>query len=263
MPDFDEIWEQLPKAQQQKMVAMVLNYPNNPTGAMASEAYLEKTLRFADKHNLLVLSDMAYAEYGYFDPQGQLHRPPSVLQIAQKMGLSHRVMEFWTMSKLGLSGDRVGFAISGSNDRIAELSHFRGFVNAANIPKYIEVAVAQFLNDPVRMDQFVLAQNKRYWEKWHTMDAAMQNINWPTARPEGSHFAPFYYYTPLPSPDRSHIHGSREMALRLLKEAGVLSIPSDDFKVDGSMRFALTQPLAGVQEALHRMKTTGFDFSSI
>ena len=97
-----------------KPIAIVVCYPSNPTAQIATLEYYEKVVRFAEKHDILILSDLAYSEI-YFGETP----PPSMLQVG---GAKDRTIEFTSMSKTySMAGFRVGFA-AGSERLVAALA---------------------------------------------------------------------------------------------------------------------------------------------
>ena len=122
-----------------KPSALVLNYPANPTAAVADCDFYREVVAFAKKHELIILSDLAYAEI-YFEGEP----PPSILEIPGAMDIA---VEFTTLSKTyAMPGWRVGFAV-GNERLIHALTRVKSYLDyGAYTP--IQVAAAAALNGP-------------------------------------------------------------------------------------------------------------------
>ena len=122
-----------------KPSALVLNYPANPTALVADLDFYKEVVAFARKHELLVLSDLAYAEI-YFEGEP----PPSILQVPGAMDIA---VEFTTLSKTyAMPGWRVGFAV-GNERLIHALTRVKSYLDYGAFTP-IQVAAAAALNGP-------------------------------------------------------------------------------------------------------------------
>ena len=100
LPDFDEI----PKSIAKKAKLMFLNYPNNPTGAVADKRFLEKAVGFAEENDILICQDFAYSEVAYDN-----YKAPSIFQIP---GAKRVAVEFHSLSKTyNVTGWRIGMVV--------------------------------------------------------------------------------------------------------------------------------------------------------
>src|SRR5512141_705011 len=123
-----------------KPTAVVVCYPANPTAYVASLDFYKDLVAFAKKHNILVLSDLAYAEV-YFDDNNP---PPSVLQVPGAMDVT---VEFTSMSKTySMAGWRMGFAV-GNERVIAALARVKSYLDYGAFTP-IQVAATAALNGP-------------------------------------------------------------------------------------------------------------------
>ena len=122
-----------------KPIAVVVCYPSNPTAMVASLDFYKDLVAFAKKHEIFVLSDLAYAEV-YFDDKP----PPSMLQVPGAMDVA---VEFTSMSKtFSMAGWRIGFAV-GNERLLAALARVKSYLDyGAYTP--IQVAAAAALNGP-------------------------------------------------------------------------------------------------------------------
>ena len=122
-----------------KPLALVLNYPANPTAVVADLDFYREVVGFARKHDLIVLSDLAYAEI-YFDGEP----PPSILQVPGAMDLA---VEFTTLSKTyAMPGWRMGFAV-GNERLIGALTRVKSYLDYGAFTP-VQVAAAAALNGP-------------------------------------------------------------------------------------------------------------------
>ena len=117
----------------------MLNYPSNPTALVAGLDFYRRSCGFAKKHDLIVLSDLAYAEI-YFDDEP----PPSILQVPGAMDIA---VEFTSLSKTyAMPGWRMGFAV-GNERLIGALARVKSYLDYGAFTP-IQVAAAAALNGP-------------------------------------------------------------------------------------------------------------------
>ncbi len=122
-----------------KPIALVLNYPSNPTALMASLDFYKEAVALAKKHDLIILSDVAYAEI-YFD----CDPPPSILQVPGAMDVA---VEFSSLSKTySMPGWRIGFCV-GNERLVAALARVKSYLDYGAFTP-IQVAAAAALNGP-------------------------------------------------------------------------------------------------------------------
>jgi aspartate/methionine/tyrosine aminotransferase len=259
-PDLEALIRQNPG---KDIRAAIINYPNNPTGAVASPEYLKQVLKTAKKHHILLLADMAY---GYYQPDGV--GSPSLFAMAQQLdreeGLtgtdqekySDFVLEFWSLSKLGYAGDRIGTAL-GPPYLIKQLKKYYNLMSgSSSMPKFIQMATTGFLNSEA-FTETTQAMKKLYRERYQYTVEHLADLGWETNTQGG----PFFYWGPFPK--QSGCHSSAEFVEKLMKETGVFLIPGSVFgpEWDGYVRIAMTQPLSVLEEAFKRLKAEGYDYS--
>jgi alanine-synthesizing transaminase len=122
-----------------KPIALILNYPSNPTAYVATLDFYKDVVAFAKKHDIFILSDLAYSEI-YFDG----NPPPSVLQVPGAMDVA---VEFTSMSKtFSMAGWRMGFAV-GNERLIAALARVKSYLDYGAFTP-IQVAATAALNGP-------------------------------------------------------------------------------------------------------------------
>lgn len=233
LPDYKEAEEELNNAK-----LLFLNYPNNPTSAVANEAFFDETIKVAKKHNLFVMHDFAYGALG-FDGQ----KPQSFLQSegAKDVGI-----ELYTLSKTyNMAGWRVGFALG--NPSVIES------INLIQDHIYVSLfgAIQQAAAEALTGDQSDVAALLKIYEKRRDVFVAkLQDIGWKVEKPKGTFFAWF------PVPDG---YTSESFADVLLNEANVAVAPGNGFGKNGEgyVRFGLLETEERLIEAAERIGKLG------
>jgi alanine-synthesizing transaminase len=219
-------------------IAMILCYPANPTAQSVDLAFYKDAIQFAKKHDLIVLSDMAYSEI-YFDGDP----PPSILQVD---GAKDITVEVNTLSKTySMAGMRVGFAL-GNARLIAALARVKSYLDyGAYTP--IQVAAAAALNGP---QECVAEMRGIYKERRDSMVDAFTRAGWAIPSPKASMFA----WAALPE-KFAHL-GSVEFSKRLMEQAHVAVAPGLGFGEygDGFVRLALVENDQRIRQAARAMK---------
>ena len=213
-----------------KPIAVVVCYPSNPTAMVASLDFYRDLVLFAKKHEIFVLSDIAYAEV-YFDDEP----PPSILQAP---GAFDVAVEFTSMSKtFSMAGWRIGFAV-GNERLLAALARVKSYLDyGAYTP--IQVAAAAALNGP---DDCVREMRATYKRRRDVMIESFAAAGWPIDKPSASMFA----WTPVP--ERFRHLGSLEFSKLLIEKADVAVAPGIGFGEHGDDYRA---PRAGRERAAH------------
>src|SRR5881227_1601649 len=170
-----------------KPIAVVVCYPSNPTAMVASLDFYKDLVLFARKHEIFVLSDLAYAEV-FFDN----NPPPSVLQVPGAMEVA---AEFTSMSKTySMPGWRIGFAV-GNERLMSALSRVKSYLDyGAYTP--IQVAATAALNGP---DDCIHEMRATYKRRRDVMVDCFTKAGWAVPRPSASMFA----WAPIPERFRS------------------------------------------------------------
>ncbi|WP_139999471.1 pyridoxal phosphate-dependent aminotransferase [Paenibacillus paridis] len=213
---------------------MFMNYPNNPTGAVANAEFYANTVAYAREHGIVVASDFAYGAIG-FDGS----KPISFLQTpgAKEVGV-----EFYTLSKTyNMAGWRVGFAIG--NAQIIKLINLMQDHYYCSLFGGIQEAAALALTG----SQDCVADLKaRYESRRNALFAALDRIGWKADRPGGS----FFCWLPV-APG----YTSESFADLLLYEADVVVAPGVGFGThgEGYVRLGLLTDEARLEEAVERI----------
>jgi alanine-synthesizing transaminase len=221
-----------------KPLAVVVCYPSNPTAHVAELDFYRDLVSFARRHELIVLSDLAYAEI-YFDGTP----PPSVLQVPGAMDVA---VEFTSMSKtFSMAGWRVGFAV-GNERMIAALGRVKSYLDYGAFTP-IQVAAAAALNGP--QDCIEEARNT-YKRRRDALVESFTRAGWAIPEPRASMFA----WAPIPEKFR-HL-GSLEFAKLLIEKADVAVAPGIGFGEHGDdyVRIALVENEQRIRQAARNIR---------
>ena len=221
-----------------KPSALVLNYPANPTAVVADLVFYKEVVAFAKKNDLIVLSDLAYAEI-YFEGEP----PPSILQVP---GAADLAVEFTTLSKTyAMPGWRVGFAV-GNERLIHALSRVKSYLDyGAYTP--IQVAASAALNGPQECIDEIRGIYRR---RRDCLVDALTRAGWPIPSPPATMFA----WAPIPEMF-AHL-GSLEFSKLLLEKAGVAVSPGVGFGEygEGYVRIALVENEQRIRQAARSIR---------
>ncbi|MDO8533920.1 MAG: LL-diaminopimelate aminotransferase [Xanthobacteraceae bacterium] len=221
-----------------KPIALVLCYPSNPTACTAELDFYRDIVAFARQHDLLVLSDLAYAEV-YFEN----NPPPSILQVP---GAKEIAAEFTSMSKtFSMPGWRVGFAV-GNERLIAALSRVKSYLDYGAFTP-IQVAAAAALNGP---EDCILEMRATYKKRRDALVESFTRAGWPIPAPKASMFA----WAPLP--ERFRAIGSVEFSKLLVEKAAVAVAPGIGFGEhgEGFVRIALVENEQRIRQAARNIR---------
>ncbi|MDD5585433.1 MAG: LL-diaminopimelate aminotransferase [Alphaproteobacteria bacterium] len=235
LPDLDAI----PAEVARRAKAMFINYPNNPTGAVAERDFFEKVVSFANKHNVMICHDAAYTEMGLGG-----YRPMSFLEVpgAKEVGI-----EFHSLSKTyNMTGWRLGFAV-GNAEMIAGLGQVKSNIDsgAFNAVQYAGITA-------IEDDQSCVTEMQGIYEKRaHVLVDGLRGMGLEAEMPR----ATFYVWCPAPKGMTS-----KEFTALLLREAGIVTTPGSGFGEpgEGYVRFALSVSKERIAEAVARMRKLRF-----
>jgi len=221
-----------------KPLALILNYPSNPTAYVASLDFYREVVAFARKNELIILSDLAYAEI-YFDGAP----PPSVLEVPGAMDIA---VEFTSMSKtFSMPGWRMGFAV-GNERLISALTRVKSYLDYGAFTP-IQVAATAALNG----DGSDIAEVRDiYHRRRDVMVDAFGRAGWNVPPPAATMFA----WAPIPEPFRAL--GSLEFSKLLVEKADVAVSPGIGFGEHGDdyVRIALVENEHRIRQAARNIK---------
>jgi alanine-synthesizing transaminase len=221
-----------------KPLAVVVCYPSNPTAYVADLDFYKELVPFAKKHDILVLSDLAYSEV-YFDDQP----PPSVLQVAGAMELA---VEFTSLSKTySMPGWRMGFAV-GNERIIAALARVKSYLDYGAFTP-VQVAATAALNGP---DDCIHEMRATYKRRRDVLVESFGRAGWEIPVPRASMFA----WAPIPEPFTSL--GSVEFSTLLVEKAEVAVSPGTGFgeRGEGYVRISLVENEQRIRQAARNIR---------
>jgi alanine-synthesizing transaminase len=221
-----------------KPLALILNYPSNPTALVASLDFYKDVVAFAKKNDLIILSDLAYSEI-FFDG----NPPPSVLQAPGAIDVA---VEFTSMSKsFSMPGWRMGFAV-GNERLISALTRVKSYLDYGAFTP-IQVAASAALNG----DGSDIAEVRDvYHKRRDVMVECFGRAGWDIPPPAASMFA----WAPIPEPFR-HL-GSLEFSKLLIEHADVAVAPGIGFGEHGDdyVRLAFVENEHRIRQAARNIK---------
>ncbi len=230
LPDLDAI----DKSILNKTKIMFINYPNNPTSAIATKDFYNRVVELALKYGFLVASDNAYSEI-YYDN----YKPMSFLEIdgAKEVGI-----ELHSFSKtFNMTGWRIGFAV-GNKNGIYGLGKIKTNVDSGVFGALQKAGIFALnnyktLNEPIR---------KIFQERKNQMSQALKKANFEFEDP----LATFYFWVKVPKG-----YTSKDFAKKLLEEKGIVVTPGVGFGEygEGYFRISLTNP--NIQKAVDAIKS--------
>ena len=221
-----------------KPLAVVLNYPSNPTAMVASLDLYKEMVALAKKLELIILSDIAYAEV-YFED----NPPPSILQVPGAMDVA---VEFTSLSKTyNMPGWRMGFAV-GNERLISALARVKSYLDYGAFTP-IQVAAAAALNGP---QDCVEEIRNVYRSRRDCLVESFARAGWDVPPPPATMFC----WAPVPEPFQSL--GSVEFAKLLIEKADVAVSPGIGFGEygEGYVRIALVENEQRIRQAGRNLK---------
>ena len=226
--------EEIPAAVLKRAKLVYLNYPNNPTAAIASRAYLERTVAACRKHDIVLAYDNPYCEITF---DGYV--APSIFEVPGAMDVA---VEFHSLSKsFCMTGWRLGWAV-GRSDRIAALARVKNYVDTGAFLA-VQAAGAEVLKQAEAIAGGYAGQFK---ERRDAVLPALRANGFDVERPS----ATLYLWVPLPEG-----LASAAFQMRALEDVGVVTLPGSAFGAgaEGFFRIALTVPTPRLIEAAERL----------
>ncbi len=235
LPDLDAIPAKV--ARQAKL--LWINYPNNPTAAVAEKEFLDQVVEFAHRNQIIICHDAAYTEIA-FDG----YRPMSLLQVD---GARDVAIEFHSLSKtFNMTGWRIGMAV-GNSDLISGLAQVK-----SNIDSGVFQAVQEAAVEALRLADEVVEPSRRvYQERRDVLVSGLHAAGLECEKPR----ATFYVWVSVPKGLTSS-----QLTARLLDEAGVVTTPGNGFGVagEGFIRLTLCVPKDRLKEGVERIGQVKF-----
>ncbi len=230
LPDLDAIPADVAK----RAKILWINYPNNPTAALAAPGFYEKVVAFAQKNEVIVASDLAYSEMYYEAP------PPSFLETpgAREVGI-----EFHSLSKTyNMTGWRIGWAC-GNATLVGGLGQVKTNVDSGAFDAVQRAGIAALTGDQA----CVARQRAIYRERRDVLCGGLSKAGFDVLTPKAS------FYTLVANPKGMT---SLEFASRLLAEAGIVATPATGFGAagEGFVRMTVCADKARLAEAVERLK---------
>ncbi len=230
LPDLDAIPEEVAR----KARILYLNYPNNPTGGVATLDFYREAVSFARKYDITVISDEAYAELYYEEP------PHSFLEVegAKEVGVSvHSMTKTFSMA-----GWRIAW-VCGNADVVETLRSFKANCDSGQFMGFQKATTAILKDGAEEMKRI----RDMYRARRDAFVDGLQSTGWNIPRPN----AGLYIWFPVPVEGMS----SMDFAGKILEEASVIVLPGSGFgeAAEGFARAALTIPEGRIREAAERI----------
>ena len=235
LPDLDNINEE----DAEKAKIMYLNYPNNPTGAMASFEFFEKVIDFAKKYNIIIAHDAAYTDI-YLDEEV----PHSILEVE---GAKDVAIEFNSLSKpYNMTGWRIGWAC-GKEDVIESLGRLKTNIDSGIFEAIQYAGIEALYNSEDSIEEVT----NLYRERRDLLVEGLSELGWEVKPNKAS----FYLWIDVPEDI-----DSSEFSKKLFKKTGVFFTPGVGWGDHGEnyLRIALTVEIERIKEALQRIEESDF-----
>lgn len=217
---------------------LMLNFPHNPTGELASKEFFTEIVKLAKKHNFMVINDFAYSKITF---DGYV--APSLLEVPGAMDVS---VEFGSFSKsYNMAGWRLGYCV-GNTEMIGGLSKIKGYYDYG-IFSAIQVAGIVAMRD---CDPQIAEQVEVYQARRDFLCEGLNKMGWEVERPK----AGMFLWVKIPEPYAQM--GSIKFSIEMMNRANVALAPGAGFgqEGDGYLRLALVENEYRVGQALKQMK---------
>lgn len=230
--NFVPVLSDIPKDVAKAAKIIYINYPNNPTAAVAPDGFYREVVDFASDNNIVVVSDNAYSEIS-FDG----YKAPSFLETRGAMDVG---IEMHSLSKTyNMTGWRIGMAV-GNAEILAGLGRVKTNVDSGvfNAVQHAAITALRGSQDCVKEACAI------YQERRDVLIAGLRSLGFDVPSPK----ATFYVWLP--------VNDCMAFSAKLLNEAGIVATPGVGFgsSGEGYVRFAITRPVARINEAIERMR---------
>lgn len=223
---------------ERKPVALIVNYPCNPTAYSVDLSFYEEVIAIAKHYGIYVLSDLAYCEL-YYDG----NPPPSILQVK---GAKDIAVEFTTISKTySMAGWRIGFAV-GNKQLVAALTKIKSYLDYGTFLP-VQVAAAAAINGP---QEYVTNLRSMYKARRDVLCDGLKDAGWNVTVPDASMFV----WAEIPDAYK-HL-GCMEFSKLLLTQADAAVAPGIGFGPggEGFVRIALVENRQRIRQAVRNIK---------
>ncbi|NET05298.1 MAG: pyridoxal phosphate-dependent aminotransferase [Symploca sp. SIO2B6] len=231
----------IPEEVARKTKLLWINYPNNPTGALASLEFFAQLVAYCRQYDILLCHDHAYSEIAYDG-----YKPPSILQVS---GAKDVAIEFHSLSKsYNMTGWRIGFVV-GNATGIKGLSQVKSNVDSGVFKAIQKAALASFETTEVQRQEIISV----YQQRRDLIVKGLESLGWQIEPPK----ATIYLWVRVPKG-----YSSQEFATLLLEKCGIVVPPGSGYGVagEGFFRIALTVATPRIQEAIQRLKDAGIRY---
>lgn len=228
-PDFSEIPSDILK----KAKLLYLNYPNNPTGQVATIEFYEKVIDFARKNNILIVSDAAYGPLVYDG-----YNPLSIFTVDKNMEYS---VELHSLSKaFNMTGWRLAFLL-GSEKSIQLFSTVKSYYDSGQFRAIQKAGIYALSHKELIEDNI-----QRYDRRFELLVEALKEIGFDVKKPKGG----FYCYAPIPKGTKNGVvfNNAEEASFYILDKALISTVPWDDS--GGFLRFSVTFEANTIEEEI-------------
>ena len=250
MPNLDDVATKLEKDgySMKRVKALIINYPNNPLGAVCDLGYMKHAVEFCKKHNILLMSDAAYVDVVF---EGQ-PKAPSVFEVE---GAKDIAVEFYSFSKpYSMTGWRIGW-VCGNKDAVGVFAKLKSTIDTG-IYKPIQKAAAEILNSK-EGDEYIAEANRGFEKKQKLVVQGFKELGWDMDKLNPPK-ATFYLWLPIPPKFKT----SKEFTDAVLNKSGVVLVPGNGFGENGEgwFRMSIVASEEQMVEVIRRLKEDGFRF---
>ncbi len=233
---------EIPKEIAQSAKMFFINYPNNPSGAVAPKSFLADVVNFCRENNILLVSDLAYGEVCFSN-----YRPYSIFNID---GAKDIAIEFHSFTKtFNMAGWRCGFAV-GKEEFISNLYAMKSNIDYGTSTIVQDACIAALTMD----DRYVKDIMDKYDGRREIVAKGFTDLGFYAPRSD----ATMYFWIKIPSNFKS----SMEFCKYVLDKTGVLLTPGSAFGAmsDDHFRVSLVQPILRLQEVFKRFREAGIKY---
>lgn len=248
MPDLEEVMTQLKNDgyNENKVKALIINYPNNPLGATATREYLEKAVEFCKKRNILLMSDAAYVDMNFINEEKAI----SILEIE---GAKDIAVEFHSFSKpYAMTGWRLGW-ICGNAEAVGVFGKLKSTIDTG-LFKAVQKAGAEVLNSK-EGDEYISQAIVGFEKKQKILVQGFKELGWDMDNlnvPQST----FYLWLPIPR----KFTVAQDFTDEVLRTSGVVFVPGTAFGKygEGFFRISIVATEEKLYEVVDRLKKDGF-----